>query len=160
MVEPSDKRVDLSDVHPAKRLMLVVFRFVFCMGLAFAICSQFAWTSGALYTPMGHLKMAANRVGLTSIMQASQSNGWSQRCHCGGYYEEYSAFIPWNVDDYSYEYLFVSNEPLVPGFYWIVGWKSYSIAINHFWVIGITATLYLFARWLIRRSAERQKLSS
>jgi hypothetical protein len=163
MEEPSDRRVDLSNVHPMKRLTLVVLWLMFGMSIALAVCTQCAWASGVFGSPVGELTIAANRVGLTLILRAPRSVdvwGWHHRQYWGAYSDSGFAFIPWDVADYSYEYLVVSNEPLVPGFYWIKGWQSYSICIDHFWLIGISAVLYFLTRRRIRRSVRVQRLPS
>jgi len=154
MGEPSDRQVDLFEVHPAKRLTLVVLRIVFCMSIAAAVSAQFAGAKVRFFTPPFDLGLATNRAAVTLIIRPPTFGEWRLWYESAPYGNpETGSVIPWSR-------FLDSSQSLVPGFYFNAGRTAWRITINHFWLIGITATLCLFARWRIRRSARLHKSPS
>jgi hypothetical protein len=146
MDEPFDPRLDFPDVHPAKRLTLAMLRLMICMSIVIAIGLQFAWAKVRLFTPPFDVNLMGNPAALTFIIRPPTYGEWRLWYESGAYGNPVTALISWAR-------FFESSYSLVPGFYFNPRRASYAVSINHFWLIGTSAVLYLVTRWRIRRSA-------
>lgn len=153
MEEPSDRQVELFEVHPAKRLTLVVLRIVFCMSIAAAVSAQFAGAKVRFFTPPFDFGSATNRAAVTLIIRPPTFGEWRL------WYESNSYVNP-GIEHTGLERFADFYESIVPGLYFNLRRPAWRMYVSHFWLIGISAVLCLFSRWRIRRSARLHKSPS
>lgn len=144
-------RPDVSQIHPLKRATLIVLRYMFGTSTALAIFLQFFWVIGHLIIPGSKFVMEGQRNSLTLTVTSDNLPRWS--------YDYHWIHHPESAYGWSWTVPVAREHRLLPGFYYTFGnWTR--INIHHFWFIGITAALYLFTRWRIRRTARLQSQPS
>lgn len=158
MDEPSQNRIDLSGIHPLKRVTLIVLGFMFGVSLVFTLAKEFAWGSACLDSPRGRFTTTVDRLGLelsvSSPVVASTdfTFQWSHSDNCNLPNPKYpvdqvrKADPRWIADFYP-----------VPGltFHRVYNrfFSAWIVVINPLWLVGTSSALYLFTRWRIRRTA-------
>lgn len=158
------KRLDLSDIHPLKRVILIGLRFMFALSLTAVLGLQFAWAVASVTLPLFHLSVMADK----SCLQLAIS--WPAIAsptvnYLYGTYDGRSPNPRLEGRLSLAQISFIRIAP-IPGLtvYRIYALPSTSdhltINIYHLWLIGLTATFYLFTRWRIRRTARLQSMPS
>lgn len=161
MVEPSHSRVDLSGIHPLKRLTLIVLGFMFGVSLAAAFGCQYIWFNLDLQTGGASCTTFVDAQGLLVSVSWPIRNGFVFEYTSGLQSEDDGEFVR-----FGRKLAFVTTSFALPGLqmsyvrYDAIEVSFFKIGINHLWLIGLTATLYFFARWRIRRSARIQNQPS
>ena len=161
MAEPTQSRVDLSGIHPLKRLTLIVLGFIFALSLTAAFAFQFVWFYLRLHTGWASCTTVVDTQGLLV------KGGWPVRT---GFIFRYISRRYSEHDVENIEYL--RNDDAITALFALPGLEMkfvrhdvtkiyyFKIAMNHLWLIGLTAALYFFTRWRIRRSARIQNQPS
>jgi len=160
MAEPSQTRVDLSGIHPLKRLTLIGLGFMFGVSLVLALVGQFAWVSARLDSPRERFSTTVGSWGLelTASSRIVASTSFNlQYSHSGSF--KIAPRLP-------LDQLRRADSRWVADFYPVPGlafhrvynrfFAARIVVINPLLLISITAALYLFARWRIRRTARLQ----
>lgn len=155
MAEPSQSRPDLSGIHPLKRVLLIVLGFMFGVSPLFALATQFVWVQVDFECPGSEFPVIGLANGIVLQHMPSDDNAWDLRFDHG----QHSENDRWPADWPDR----VAEEPNavgIPSLFVVVirDWRLMSI--NHFWLSSITAALYLFTRWRIRRTARLQRVPS
>jgi len=144
MAELSQSRVDLSGVPLWKRLILIALWFMLGSSIAIVIGLQFVWVAGVICTPVVDFGYWGDRDGLGAGIIPDLQKRWLCRFHCRRYE---SKRFPIEVIRKP-QYRFVS------GVYCSISVTyGLSFGLHHVWLISLTAAMYIFARWRIRRSA-------
>jgi hypothetical protein len=162
MDEPSQNRVDLSGIHPLKRVTLLVLRFLFGVTLTIAMTTQFGWAKVCVRSPQGTYIVRTYVRGLVMCGAPDEAFPFQFLVHHGGitgdsYNEWRQQFSFWfGSEPTTFQYI-----TSVPGLefrrrQYPANPVEYYITLHHAWLISITATLYLFTRGRIRRTARTQ----
>ena len=161
MTEPSQSRVDLSGIHPLKRVTLIVMRYLIGVSLAAAFGFQFIWFCLNLHTGWATCTTVVDAQGLLVFASWPVRSGFIFNYRFGLYNEDSADFIRALQNG-----AFDTSSFALPGLPMIYTQQEstkviyFKIGINHFWLIGLTVALYFFTRWRIRRSARIQNQPS
>jgi hypothetical protein len=159
----TQSHVDLSGIHPLKRMTLIALRYLFGVSLAITIGLQFGWIDAFRASRTGTLGAFADSTGLTLSDTPNLQTACTQyRLRYGnndsqpGSQKKDLATV-WQVPNWDHTTL---NPLHVLKLSWatdsLVAREIWAVSIHHAWLISITAALYLFTRWRIRRTARLQ----
>lgn len=158
-------RADLSQIHPLKRVTLIVLRFMFAVSLGFALATQFVWVSASLDSPQGRFTTTFDRWGLELMAGSPHGASTNFEFQCS-YYGDFERIVP----KYPVAQVRKADPGWVADFYPVPGlvfhtvrnrfFAAWIVVINPLWLISTSAVLYFFTHWRICRTARLQSLPS